>query len=195
MKNNFILIFCEVCQKKTRHTHVKVKESQNHIEGLFKCLKCGNVTFTRIDVPKSIEIKVIHSVFDVSSKKTINVEEEREIRIGDEIKVDGRRCLVTSIEVSDGRRVEHALARNISTIWVKDIEKVRVKISINAGRETLSKEIICEPERDFCVGDILNVDNIVCKIHKIRIREKFVTRGCCKAKDIVRIYSKILNNS
>lgn len=185
-------MFCDVCQKSTRHTEIEYRGKRPIL--LFKCSNCGNIVSLNIEVSKSVAIKVIHSVFDVSYKKTIEIDEGKEICVGDEIRVDGRRTIVTSIEDLRRSKVEREVAKNISTIWVKDIESVKVKVSINAGRETLSKEILCEPEKVFCVGDIIELDDIHCKITKIKLEKKFITKGCCEAKNIIRIYSKILNN-
>jgi len=193
MERKIIFLYCSICGEDTEHMVLRAsKFTDKTFEGVVKCLKCGNIHQTTIKFPEEIDVKIVYSLFEKSEKKYEKFMENEEIRVGDEFVLDGRRVIVTAIENREGRKVDKEIAKNISTLWVKDFEKVKVKVSINMGRRTLSRELFVEPEEEFCIGDTLSIGKVRCVIHKIKIEKSFVTRGCAPAKKIVRVYARVL---
>jgi uncharacterized Zn finger protein len=88
--------------------------------------------------------------------------------------------------------VGEATAREISTIWGKRFDKVRVKISVNKTSKTLAAEIFALPDEEFYVGDTFTVGKDDVVIHYIKTKEGMVRNGGVPARDIVRIYTKCM---
>lgn len=119
-----------------------------------------------------------------------------EINVGDELIVDDEtsgeayHVSVTSIEVGDKRK-ESALAEEISTIWARAIDEVVVKIAVSQRETTTSYEIKVPGDREFIIGDKIEVSGRKLKIMRIKIRDGgFKSRKgvSIMAKDIRRIY-------
>ncbi len=119
------------------------------------------------------------------------------VRTGDELLIDdeatGEANLVrvTSIEVGDKRK-EGAAAEEIKTIWARAIDDVVVKIAVHHKETTESIEIRVPGDREFVIGDKVEVDNRELKIIRIKIRDGgFKSRKgiAVRAKDIKRIYA------
>ena len=116
---------------------------------------------------------------------------------GDELVIDdeetGEAVLaeVTSIEVGD-KRMDSAKADEIKTIWARGIEEVIVKIAVSHRETTESITMRVPGDREFVVGEKIDVNNRKLKIIRIKIREKgFKSRKgvAVRAKDIKRIYA------
>ena len=119
------------------------------------------------------------------------------IRIGDELLIDdettGEADLVriTSLEVGDKRK-ESADAQDIKTVWARAIDEVIVKIAVHHRETTESIEMRVPGEKEFVIGDKVEVGNRQLKIIRIKIRGGgFRSRKGfqIKAKDIKRIYA------
>ena len=118
------------------------------------------------------------------------------INVGDEIIVDDEtsgeayHVTVSSLEVGDKRK-ESALAEEIKTIWARAIDEVIVKIAVSHRETTESFEMKVPGEKDFVIGDKIEVSNRKLKIVRIKIRDGgFKSRKgvAVMAKDIKRIY-------
>ncbi len=119
------------------------------------------------------------------------------IRIGDELVIDEEDTgethpvTVTSIEVGD-KRPEMAEVEKIKTIWARAIDEAVVKFAVSHRGITESISMRVPGDREFVIGEKVEVNNRKLKIIRIKIREDgFKSRNgiAVKAKDIKRIYA------
>jgi uncharacterized Zn finger protein len=102
---------------------------------------------------------------------------------------EGMPCLVTAIEVGT-RRVPRAKVSSMDTVWLKRFDRVKLKVSVNTGRRTISRELWAGPEERFEVGDILTAGDMQLVIHSMNTGGRRLKRGIAAAKDIRRIYGR-----
>ena len=114
------------------------------------------------------------------------------VDIGDE--VSGVR--IQSLELKTGGRSGQAKARDVRTIWARAIDEVVVKIAVQRLGETESLDYKVHGDYEFAIGDIMKLQGYEVCISSIKVRGGGIhkrTGKSFKAKDIRRIYSKILS--
>lgn len=192
-----IHIMCPNCGKETLHKVLKGRIGQHKqltLECTIKCSECKFIHQTTITEKKLIEVPLILSTLGNSIRQSIELHPDEELTIGQELILNEQNVVITSLEVS-GVRVSHATAKDVSTLWTKQTEiegKVQVKISIHKGPNTLSHKIDALPDEEFFIGDILRIarDNVA--IYKIKTNSKVVKYDGAAARDIVRIYGRVI---
>ncbi|NJD78204.1 MAG: hypothetical protein FIB08_14120 [Candidatus Methanoperedens sp.] len=181
---------CPSCSPDDAVNHVILKGTK---ELLLQCEECGSVH--KAQKPREVQVRVIVS----KGKESLHMRALLSgiIKTGDEILIDdettGEANLVqvTSIEVGDKRK-ESAAADVIKTIWARAIDDVIVKIAVHHRETTESIEMRVPGDREFVVGEKVEVNNRELKIIRIKIRDgAFRSRKgiAIKAKDIKRIYT------
>lgn len=195
---HLIEVECPQCSPDEPVTHSVIKEST----GLTKCEECGFVHIVPMKKEKQIKIKVIVSRQDRSSVHEVEFGEEDVIREGDEFVVDTGEEVsgvrVQSIENKRGGRTEVEKATDILAIWARTIDEVIVKIAVQKRETTESIDYKVHGDYEFIVGDTMRVKGYEVKISGIKVRDggHFKRPGTTiKAKDIKRIYSKIIGES
>ncbi len=144
---------------------------------------------------KKVPVRVIISKLDKSIRIRAMlsgiIRKGEELIVDDEVTGEAFPVHVTSIEVGDKRKYS-AKAEEIKTLWARSIEEVVVKIAVSRGETTESIELKVPGEREFVVGEDIEINKRRLKISKIKIREGgFKSRKGVevKAKDIKRIYA------
>ena len=102
---------------------------------------------------------------------------------------EGLPCLVTAIEVK-ARRVPRAKASAVDTVWLKRYDRVKVKVSINTGRKTISRELWAAPDERFEIGDIVTAGNMKVLVHSLNTGGRRLRRGSAAAAEIRRLYGR-----
>ncbi len=190
---NSIYIECPNCGEKTLHEVLKGKMSKGGdvLETTVKCQNCGTVHSAVVREPKAVSVPIIVSEMGRSKRFAFEFGGDELVSIGDELFVGDANVIVTSIE-RGGLRVESAPAGEISTIWAKRYDNVRVKISVNKTSKTLAAEITALPDEEFYVGDIFTVGKDEVVVHTIKTSTGTVRSGGAAARDIIRIYAKCM---
>ena len=160
-------------------------------EGVVKCSKCGQVRSVLTREPKPIQVPLIISFLEKSERTFLEFSPDEEVELGQEIELGDTRLKVTSIEVG-GRRMEGALAKEVSTLWAKRTDRVRVKFSVNMGNRTVPHEVLATPDEEFEVGDIVDLGRARAVVHHIRTRQRTVHDGRVRADEIVRMYGRVV---
>jgi uncharacterized Zn finger protein len=192
-----ILAECPICREETLHEVLSGKmggKSQTVLESTVRCRECGQVHHVVMKVEKPIELSVIVSWLDRSTRSKISLGPDEVLSLDDEIMCGDEPVLITSIE-SKGARVRRAKARDIETIWGKRFDKVRVPFSISHLGKSFSEHVMAVPDEEFYIGDILKVANHDVVIHAIKTREKSLRTGGAAARDIVRVYANIVRKT
>lgn len=185
-----IYLECPGCKKETLHQILKSKGQKLVLNIIAKCSECNQTHSSILKRPKSIEIPIIISNRENAERKKIKLDFDDELTIGEELIIDEIPVIITSIETE--KRVNHAKAQDIKTIWTKRYDKLKIKVSINKVDKTVSKSIFAVPDEEFFIGDILTFGRMRVVVHAIKSKEKIIKRGFVPASDIVRIYGRIV---
>ena len=184
---------CPDCRKETLHEVLKGRGSERggvlRLAALVKCPECGSVRTVNIKEAGEKPVCAVLSDEGVSSPTSVLLDPASTITLDDVIVVDGIPGLVTGIEVGTVRR-PHAIVSEITKLWLKRYDKVKVKVSINTGRRTVSREIWAAPEEEFEIGDVVTAGDIKVLVHSINAGGRRIRRGAAKACAIRRLYGR-----
>ncbi|MEM4523788.1 MAG: HVO_0476 family zinc finger protein, partial [Archaeoglobaceae archaeon] len=182
----FMELYCDTCKKVTRHEFVK--------KNLYRCSLCN--THVNFLPPKEIEIKAILSSDDKTEIGKIKIAEDEIITKDSEIIVDleneskiGR---ITALQLKDGRIVEFSKAKDVYSVWLRNVGEVSVKFSLHKRAVTSSYKLPFDGETEFIVGEIINIEGKRYRIHRIKLLDGRLLRKegeRAMAKDIKRVYA------
>lgn len=181
--------FCPSCSPDAEVSHEILKDTK---EILLKCGECGYIHKEK--KTRKVLVRVIVS----KGEKSLHLQTmlSGKINVGDELIVDDENSgeayhvTVSSIEVGDKRK-DGASAEEIKTIWARAIDEVVIKIAVSRKETTKSFEMKVPGNREFVIGDKIEVSGRKLKIIRIKIRDGgFKSRKgvLVMAKDIKRIY-------
>ncbi len=194
---NALSLYCETCEEYTLHRVIKGKITDRNgrtLEVVARCAECGSVYSGVIKAPPLREVPLIISHGESSYRSRMDLPENEEIRVGDELIVEGDTILVTSIEAK-GKRVMRSGVSEIETIWAKLFNSVLVPVSVNRGPRTVTDTIEAVPEEEFYIGDTIQVKNRNCVIHQIMdSRGRMLRKGGIMARDIKRVYARVIRS-
>ena len=188
---------CPNCDSETLHKVLKGRVGTNKLLTLdctIKCTICNFIHQTTLTEKKFITIPAIISTLNDSERMSVELHPDEMLVVGQELIIDEHNVMITSLEVGD-RRPSRATAKEVSTIWTKRTEidgKVPVRVSVHKGSNTLSHTISAVPEEEFFIGDVLRIARNNVAIYKIKTHTKVVNKDSAAAKDIVRIYGRVI---
>ncbi len=147
---------------------------------LIKCSLCGHVWHTeKQKIPKPVFVKAIVSREGESRICQVEFFPDDVCAVGDRLVAecgeDVAGVEVASIE-SGPKRVEKALASEITALWTREIEDVVVRVSIHDGWKTNPVTISCDGETPFIVGEVYQAGKKRFKIAHIKLRDGAVLR-------------------
>jgi uncharacterized Zn finger protein len=154
-----------------------------------KCQTCGRISNITIRESKPVKFTVIVSWMEESQRIETELGPDVLLRVGDMLDLPSGKAEVTAIE-SGGRRVLEGTARHVETVWAKRADIVRIKVTLVKAGRGIPKEIFVAPDREFCIGDIIEVGRVRALIIQIRVEQKTLHRGSAPASAIKRIYAK-----
>jgi len=188
---NALHLECPDCGDRTVHEVLRGRmgKDQDVIEATVRCQECGKVSTVVVREPKARKVQVIVSDMGQSRREEIEVDEEEKISVEDEMFVGDLPVIVSAIEVG-GRRVTNALPADITMLWVKRFDKVRVRVAINKVQRTIAYDMQALPDEEFTVGDLMNIRREDVVITCIKTKDGMARRGTVPARDIVRLYVK-----
>ncbi len=160
-------------------------------EGVVKCSKCGQVRSVMTREPRPIQVPVIVSFLEASERTTLEFSPDEHVDVGQEMELGDTRLRITAIEVK-GRRMQGALAKEISTLWAKRTDRVHVKFSVNMGNRTVPHDVLATPDEEFEIGDIIDLGKARAVVHHIRTEHRTVHEGRVRAEEIVRMYGRVV---
>ena len=187
-----LIIECPVCEEETEHDILGGRvEGKKHIvlKSSVKCCNCGHIHAVELVEEKPIDVPIIVSWMEKSTRAKISLERLEEVKIDEELYLEGDRIIVTSIEVA-GVRKKKAKAEDITTIWAKKFDKVWIKVSLDAHGKVYSKKFLAVPEEEFEIGELVDIEGNMTAITAIKIEGRTLRQGAALARDIVRVYSK-----
>ena len=78
----------------------------------------------------------------------------------------------------------------VKTIWAQQFDLLNLKVTVNNNRKSYSRRIEREPDDEFQIGQVLELEDMDCYVHAIKTRDKLVSKGTVEAREVVRIYGK-----
>jgi len=213
---NALYLECPECEDETLHEVLKGRGSERagglRLSALVKCQQCATIRTVEIKEDAERAVKAILSDEGQSTRCTLSLDPGSVISVGDVIMLggaggsagkdgeggddddvstpeEGLPCLITTIEVKT-RRVPRAKASTADTVWLKRYDKVKVKISVNTGRKTISREIWAAPDEKFEIGDVVAAGDMKLLIHSLNTGGRKLKRGAASARSIRRIYGR-----
>lgn len=160
-------------------------------QGTVKCSSCGRVTSVTYREDRPVAVPVVVSAREASARGAIEFDPNEVVGVGDRLDHEGHRIEVTAIEVGE-RRVEASAAKDVRTLWAKNVDRVFVKFSVNKGNRTVSHEFEAAPDEEFEIGDIVDLGRERAVIHRMHVGTTTMRRGTARAEDIVRMYGKVV---
>ncbi|QLH74795.1 MAG: hypothetical protein HPY73_04625 [Methanomassiliicoccales archaeon] len=188
---NALQLECTECDERTVHEVLKGKigKDKDVIEATVRCQGCGKISNVVVREPRTIKVPIIVSDMGTSTRDEVELSEDEEVEVEEEMFVGELPVIISSIEC-DGKRVKRAKAPQVTTLWAKRFDKVRVKVAINHVHKTVSVDIDAAPDEEFFIGDLMTIGREEVAIHYIKTHAGMVRRGSVLARDIVRIYAK-----
>ncbi|RLI84146.1 MAG: hypothetical protein DRO98_08855 [Archaeoglobales archaeon] len=181
-------LYCETCKEETEHELIRAEKH------LYRCKECGTVSQHLPE--KTIKVKAIISSGPESEVGSVLLKKSDLVEKGDELVVEVEEGFkigeVTSIEFSNGRRGEVGEAKDIQTIWLRDVGEVIVKISLHKGPVTTPYKLATSGETEFEVGEVLNIDGRNFRITRMKLIDGRLLKKSgdkARAKEIKRIYA------
>lgn len=159
--------------------------------GTVRCSSCGRVTSVTVREDRPITVPVVISEGERSRRDAVEFSPDELVSVGDRIEHDGHLLRLTAIEVGE-RRVPRSAARDIRTVWARQIDRIRVKMSVNKGNRTVTHEFEAAPDEEFEVGDVVDLGRQRAVIHRIAAQGSTLRRGTATAEEITRIYGRIV---
>jgi len=159
------------------------------LDALVRCGRCGLVRRAMVREGGERSVRAVLSDAGASQRLSLNLDEGSVLSVGDELIMNGLRCLVTSLEAGGGRR-RSARVPEIQTVWLKRFDRVRVRVSVNAGRRTLPRELWAAPEDEIGVGDVVSAGGVRVLVHSLSVGGRRLRRGSARARDISRLYGR-----
>ncbi len=187
-----LYIECPSCGDETLHRVIKGSIGERKgvvVDALVKCSKCGLKHPSTIRVETFITIPVIISDLDISQKSEIELSGQETVHVGDEFQLERGMIKITAIDTNKGR-VKSSIAKNVRALWAKKFDRLKLKVSINKGSKTLTRDIWAVPDEEFYIGDVMRIKGLNFAIHRIKTKNKNLKKGSAEAKDIVRLYGK-----
>ena len=192
-----VLVDCPVCGEETLHEVLSGRlegKDQAVMDSTVKCRRCGQVHHVVIRCEKPVEIPVIISWLEKSTRSSVSLGPDEIVSVGDEIMCGENPIMITAVE-SKGARPQRARAKDISTIWGKKFDKIRVPFSIGHHGRSYSEHVMAVPDEEFIIGDILTVGKREVVIHAIKVQERTLRTGGAPARDIVRVYATVVRKT
>ena len=189
-----LVIRCESCGTEAPHRVLRGKiggKDEIVFEGTVKCSSCGRVSTVVSREPKPIQVPLVVSWLEKSERTFLDFSPDEAVAVGQELDLGDSRIAVTAIE-SAGRRLRDAKAKDVTTLWAKRIDQVRVKFSVNKGNRTVPHEVLAAPDEEFEVGEIVDLGRDRAVVHHIRTMHRTLREGRIRADEIVRMYGRVV---
>ncbi|UCF08410.1 MAG: hypothetical protein JSW28_01605 [Thermoplasmata archaeon] len=189
-----IYVECPSCGEESLHRIIKGRlgdKKQITLDALVKCSSCGFRHHSVIKQEKSVSIPIIVSQEAQSKRHKMELPGSETINIGDEYQLDRGTVKITGIETAN-KRVKSAAANEVKTLWAKKFDRLKLKVSINKGSKTWSRTIWAVPDEEFFIGDVIRIKGQNVAIHAIKTKDRHIKTGGAEARDIVRLYAKVV---
>ncbi len=185
-----VIAECPNCGE-SPHTIIKGRmgSSRRTLDATVRCSECEHVHHVSIKDKVDVKVRMIISDGRVSRKEIIELNPDDVVAVGDEMFAGRDYVQIRSIEAGE-RRVRSAPVKDISTIWARIFDTLKVRISIHRGSRSVSRYVLAPPDEEFGVGDVISLDGgAKAAVEKIKTVDGRSPKRA-QAREIVRLYGK-----
>ena len=179
---------CPNCSQSTEHEILRRTSRGSGDDVLAKCVECGEVHTIVLRPPKAVQVNATLSDGKESESRTIEIDEDEIITIGDVFERDGALWKVTRIDGSASRPYDRLEASDIGAMWAVRCDRAVVKLTLTDGEDSIASSIECDPERVFTCGSILEIDGRRWRIRALHTGTGRTLSGSRTAEDLRRMY-------
>ena len=163
---------CPNCSRSTEHEVLRRTPRGSGDDVLAKCVECGEVHTIVLRPPKAVQVSATLSDGKESEARSIEVDEDEVISVGDVFERDGALWEVTRIDGEASQPHEKLGASEIKTMWAVRRDRAVVKLTLTDGETSIASKIECDSDRVFICGSILEVEG-----RRWRIRAQHTGKG------------------
>jgi len=200
---------CASCDQETVHIILREREGR----AVLQCETCQTTVKANLADEEPVKVPIVISDMDRSYSDTIELYPDERLAVDDQIFHTEHNLLVTALEVNaetrtgpsasvdttgakgaskETRRVPAAPATQISRIWAKVFDRVRVGVAVNRGSVTTSGHCWCIPEEEIYVGDEMEMGGETVVVVAIKTHSRKLRDGYAQAQGIKRLYCRPL---
>jgi len=179
---------CPNCSQSTEHEILRRTSRGSGNDVLAKCVECGEVHTIVLRPPKAVQVNATLSDGKESESRSIEIDEDEVITIGDVFERDGALWEVTRIDGSASRPYDKLGASDIRAMWAVRCDRAVVKLTLTDGEDSIASSIECDPERVFTCGSILEIDGRRWRIRALHTGTGRTLSGSRTAEDLRRMY-------
>ncbi len=179
---------CPACNEIQEHEIVQKREVGKGIDVKVQCNICSQVHKIHIRPEKSAKIPFLLSEGAESRSVSIEVDADELFRVGDIFEHDEKLWKINTLESTHNKFMRKSLPGRIGRITATRYDEVRVKITMTEGDVSTPSLLLCEPDRVFSTGSIIEHEGEKWKIRSINTTRGSTLYGKFEAADIKRIY-------
>jgi len=182
---------CPSCSDEQEHEIVHKREVGVGLDVKVQCSICALVHKIHIRPNKSVKIQFILSEGPNSINETIAVDDDEIFRVGDIFEHGEKLWRINTLESTQKKFMRKALPERIGRITAIRYDEVRVKVTMTDGDISTPSLIICEPERIFSTGSIIEHEGEKWRVRSINTSNGSTLRGKFEAFKIKRMYLQL----
>ena len=182
------MTICPNCSRSTEHEVLRRTSKGSGDDVLAKCVECGEVHTIVLRPPKAVRVSATLSDGKESEARSIEVDEDEVISVGDVFERDGALWEVTRIDGEASQPYEKLGASEIKTMWAVRRDRAVVKLTLTDGESSIASKIECDPDRVFTCGSILEVEGRRWRIRALHTGKGRTLSGSRPAADLRRMY-------
>lgn len=153
-----VAVPCPACSPEAAVVHEVLRSGG---QATVRCRDCDHVHKTRVADPETTSITVIISQDGESVSTSTEIPVDESLAVGEEFVQETPEAIhqvrITSVELTDGHRVDSAVGENVETLWTRAVDNVSVDITVHPsdGSRTDSRSLTAYVPGDyeFTVGD------------------------------------------
>ena len=179
---------CPTCESEKEHEIVRKREVGSGLDVKIRCYDCSIVHKIHIRPNKGIKLAFLLSDGPTSTNAKIEVDDDEMFRVDDIFEHDDKLWRINTIESTHKKFMRKSLPERIGRITAIRFDEVRVKVTMTEGDVSSSGLIICEPDRVFTAGSIIEYEGEKWRIRSINTSRGSTLRGKFDAYKIKRLY-------
>lgn len=209
MSQQRVAVRCPSCSPSDETAHEVLNRGG---QATVRCSECSHVHKTTIEEESRVDRRVIVSQDDESTEARVEVPPDEELSTGDEFLVETDEAIltarITSIETTEGARVDEANADEVKTLWTRAVGNVAVNLTLHpkdgGHDETRSVKIQVPGDEKFTVGRTHEYGGEEFTVERLLVREDatdYYREGydhggdVAFAKDLKRVYARDENST
>lgn len=199
-----VRVSCPACTPAGEEVHEVLKPDG---QSTVRCTACDHVHKVRIESSTREDTRVVVSSEGDSFRTSAPVPADEILAVGEEFVAETAEgpmgVRITSLELADGERTDHAPGSEIKTIWTRAVDNVGVPTTIHPkdGRRkgTVSETYYLPGDEEIVVGKPMPLSDDSIRVERIIMRDDVVADGPdileqvgdgVAAKDVKRAFAR-----